>query len=176
MIGTPASTAIRAAPALRSFTVKLVLIVASGKTPTTSPSFRARTADSNAAAPAFRSTGMCRMARMNGPANQWSKTGGLGHEPHQPVLRQRAQPQEGEVEEADVVAADDGAAGGRHVLGAAHVEAEAEQPEDDQRHPDDEAVGPVAPVGAAAEEVAADDVAPARGVHGRTLAARAGRR
>ena len=57
--------------------MKLVLIVASGKTPTTSPSFSARTADSNAAAPAFRSTGMCRMARMNGPANQWPKTADL---------------------------------------------------------------------------------------------------
>ena len=67
----------RAAPALRSLTVKLVLIVASGKTPTTSPSLSARTAASNAAAPALRSTGMCCMARMNGPANQWSKTDDL---------------------------------------------------------------------------------------------------
>ena len=74
MMGAPDCAAIRAAPALRSFTVKLVLIVASGKTPTTSPSFRARTAASNAAAPALRSTGMWCMARMNRPANQWSKT------------------------------------------------------------------------------------------------------
>jgi hypothetical protein len=74
MIGTPASIAIRAAPALRSLTVKLRLMVASGKTPTTSPSFSARTAASKAAAPALRSTGMWRIARMNGPANQWSNT------------------------------------------------------------------------------------------------------
>ena len=67
MIGTPDWTAIRAAPALRSLTVKLVLIVASGKTPTTLPSFSARTAASNAAAPALRSTGMCCMARMKRP-------------------------------------------------------------------------------------------------------------
>ena len=54
--------------------MKLRLMVASGKTPTTSPSLSARTAASKAAAPALRSTGMCRMARMNGPANQWSNT------------------------------------------------------------------------------------------------------
>jgi hypothetical protein len=74
MIGTPASTAMRATPALRSFTVKLVLIVASGKTPTTSPSLSARTADSKAAVPALRSTGMCFMARMKGPEKPWWKT------------------------------------------------------------------------------------------------------
>ena len=137
----------RAAPALRSLTVKLVLIVASGKTPTTSPSFSARTAASNAAAPALRSTGMCCMARMNRPANQWSKTDDLAMNRTSRCCGSAPRPEEGEVEEADVVAADDRAAGGRHVLGAADVEAEAEQPEDHQGHPDDEPVRPVAPVG-----------------------------
>ena len=59
--------------------------------------------------------------------------GRLGHEAHQPALRQRTQAEEREVEEADVVAADDRAARGGHVLRAADVEAEAEQPEDDQQ-------------------------------------------
>ena len=129
--------------------MKLVLIVASGKTPTTSPSFSARTAASNAAAPALRSTGMCCMARMNAAGEPVVEDRRLGHEPHQPVLRQRAEAEEGEVEEADVVAADDRAAGGRHVLGAAHVEAEAEQPEDHEADPDDEPVGPVPRIAAA---------------------------
>ena len=45
-IGTPASTAIRAAPDLNSLISKLRLIVASGYTPTSSPSLRFLTASS----------------------------------------------------------------------------------------------------------------------------------
>jgi 1-acyl-sn-glycerol-3-phosphate acyltransferase len=44
--GTPASAAIRAAPVLNFFRVNERLMVASGKTPTTSPAFSARTAAS----------------------------------------------------------------------------------------------------------------------------------
>src|SRR3712207_7014184 len=47
--------------------------------------------------------------------------------------------------------------GGRHVLLAAHVEAEAEEPEDDQHHPDDEPVRPVAAVRVRPEQVPADE-------------------
>ena len=153
MIGTSASIAIRAAPALRSLTVKLRLMVASGKTPTTSPSLSARTADSKAAAPALRSTGMWRIARMNGPANQWPKTADFAMNRTSRCWEMRAEPQEREVEEADVVAADDRAAGRGDVLAAADVEPEAEQPEDDQRQPDHEPVGPVAGVRRGAEEI-----------------------
>ena len=42
--GTPASAAIRAAPALKSLSSKDRLMVASGKTPTISPARRASTA------------------------------------------------------------------------------------------------------------------------------------
>ena len=62
---------------MNSLSVNELLIVASGKTPTTSPSLRARTAVSKAAAPALRSTGMCCMARMQGPANQCPNTEAL---------------------------------------------------------------------------------------------------
>ena len=114
------------------------------------------------------------MARMNRPANQWSKTERLRHEPHQPVPRQRAQAQEGEVEVADVVAAQQHPAGGRQVRRAAQLEPEAEGPEDDERQPDHQAVRDVAAVRAAAEQPGPDDVTQAGRVHaivhGRNLA------
>ena len=66
-IGTPASCAIRAAPFLNALSSKEREIVASGKTPTISPSRRNRTACAYDAAPADRSTGMCFMARISGP-------------------------------------------------------------------------------------------------------------
>ena len=50
-IGTPAAIAIRAAPDLNSLISKLRLIVASGYTPTSSPSLSRRQASSNDAAP-----------------------------------------------------------------------------------------------------------------------------
>ena len=143
MIGTPAWTAIRAAPALRSLTVKLVLIVASGKTPTTSPSLSARTAASNAAAPALRSTGMCCMARMNGPENQWSKTADLAMNRTSRCCGSAPSPRKVKSKKLTWLLQMIAPPRGGHVLGAADVEAEAEQPEDDQRQPDDEPVGPV---------------------------------
>ncbi len=72
--GTFAVRARRAAPDFSSLTVNDSLIVASGKTPTISPSFSAWAAVRNEAAPASRSTGMCRMPRISGPLILWSKT------------------------------------------------------------------------------------------------------
>ena len=73
-IGTPVASAIRAAPDLSSLTSKDWLIVASGKTPTTSPALSAANASSKAPAPALRSTGMWCMPRISGPLSLWSKT------------------------------------------------------------------------------------------------------
>jgi len=74
MIGTFALRAMRTAPVFSSLTVNDSLIVASGKTPTTSPSFNAVVASRKDAAPASRSTGMCRIPRISGPLILWSKT------------------------------------------------------------------------------------------------------
>ena len=60
--------------------------------------------------------------------------------------------------------------GASTLLGAADVEAETEQAEDHQGRPDDEPVRPVAAGRLGTEQVAADDVAPARGVHAGNLA------
>ena len=74
MIGTPASSAMRAAPDLNSLISKLRLIVASGYTPTNSPALSISQAWSNDAAPLPRSTGMWRRLRMIGPVILWSNT------------------------------------------------------------------------------------------------------
>ena len=149
--------------------MKLVLIVASGKTPTTSPSFSARTAASKAAAPALRSTGMCRMARMNGPANQWSNTADLAMNRTSRCCGSAPSPRKVKSKKLTWLLQMIAPPSAGTCSEPADVEAEAEQPEDDQRQPDDEAVGPVPRVRARAEQVAADDVAPARRVHGRNL-------
>ena len=65
--------AMRAAPDLNSLISKLRLMVASGYTPTSSPLRRLWTADLYDSAPAPRSTGMCRSARMIGPEILLSK-------------------------------------------------------------------------------------------------------
>src|SRR5699024_7150614 len=58
-MGTPASSAIRAAPVLNSLSSKLRLMVASGNTPTSSPARRYPTASAYEPPPLARSTGMC---------------------------------------------------------------------------------------------------------------------
>ncbi|SHW67698.1 Uncharacterised protein [Mycobacteroides abscessus subsp. abscessus] len=58
MIGTCASSAIRATPVLNSLSSKLRLIVASGYTPTSSPARSRSTATGYASPPELRSTGM----------------------------------------------------------------------------------------------------------------------
>ena len=68
MSGTFAVRAMRTAPFLISLISSDRLMVASGKTPTSSPAFSAATASRKAADPASRSTGMCFMPRMSGPA------------------------------------------------------------------------------------------------------------
>ena len=73
-IGTPASAAIRAAPFLKSLSSKEREIVASGKTPTISPSRSDATAAAYDPAPAARSTGMCFIPRMSGPLTRCVKT------------------------------------------------------------------------------------------------------
>ena len=67
MIGTSAAMAILAAPDLNSLISKLRLIVASGYTPTSSPSLSFWQASENEDAPLSRSTGMWRRLRMMGP-------------------------------------------------------------------------------------------------------------
>ena len=47
--------------------------MASGNTPTISPARSARMAAANASPPLCRSTGMCRMPRISGPATRWPK-------------------------------------------------------------------------------------------------------
>ena len=74
MIGTSAAIAIRAAPDLNSLISKLRLMVASGYTPTSSPSLSRWQASANEDAPLSRSTGMCRRLRMMGPLTWESKT------------------------------------------------------------------------------------------------------
>ncbi|COX47415.1 Uncharacterised protein [Mycobacterium tuberculosis] len=58
IIGTCASSAIRAAPVLNSRSSRLRLIVASGCNPTSSPARNRCTATAYASAPTLRSTGM----------------------------------------------------------------------------------------------------------------------
>ncbi len=72
-MGTDASLAIRTVPDLNSLSSKDREIVASGNTPTISPARSASTAARNDAAPACRSTGMCFIPRMSGPAYRWPK-------------------------------------------------------------------------------------------------------
>ena len=71
--GTPATCAIFTAPGLNSLSSNERDIVASGNTPTISPARSARMAAANASPPLCRSTGMCRMPRMSGPATRWPK-------------------------------------------------------------------------------------------------------
>ena len=73
-IGTPAAIAIRAAPDLNPLISKLRLMVASGYTPTSSPSLSRSQASWKDAAPFARSTGMCRNRRISGPVTAWSNT------------------------------------------------------------------------------------------------------
>ena len=75
--GTFAEAASRVAPLLNSFSSKLRLIVASGKTPTTSPAFRYSRAVRYDAAPADRSTLMWCSERISGPEIRWSKSSRL---------------------------------------------------------------------------------------------------
>ena len=67
----------------------------------------------------------------------------LGEEPHEAAAPTADDTDEEEVEEADVVAGEDGTALSREVLRAAHLDAQAEDREDDEARADDEAVGPV---------------------------------
>ena len=75
--------------------------------------------------------------------NRWGEDAVLGEEPHEAAPLAADEPDEEEVEEAHVVAGEDGAALSREVVRAAHLDAQAEHREDDERRADDEAVGPV---------------------------------
>ena len=81
--------------------------------------------------PASRSTGMCFMPRISGPATGCLEDALLGHEPDEPLRRVRGQPGEGEVQPAGVVDGHDGAALARDVLGAGDGEL---QPQADEGH------------------------------------------
>ena len=72
--GTSAAAASRVAPLFTSLMVNDRLIVASGKTPTTSPACSAASASRYEPSPASRSTGMWCMPRISGPEMRWSKT------------------------------------------------------------------------------------------------------
>ena len=77
MSGDLVAFASRSAPVLNSLGSNGRLIVASGKSPTTSPAFSAASASRKLCIPASRSTEMWCMPRINGPANQWAKIGSL---------------------------------------------------------------------------------------------------
>jgi len=75
--GTLAEAASLVAPLLNSFSSKLRLMVASGKTPTTSPARRYSRAVRYDDAPADRSTLMWCSERISGPDTRWSKSSRL---------------------------------------------------------------------------------------------------
>ena len=130
--GSPARS--RTAPDLRSLTVNDRLIVASGKTPTTSPSFSAVSAARNDADPASRSTGMWCMPRISGPLIRCLKTDVLGHEPDEPARLRAGQPGEDEVQVADVVAGEHRAARARDVLSTGRRSAASPRAKNAVRH------------------------------------------
>ncbi len=90
--GTPARSAIRTAPVLRSLISIAREIVASGKMPTSSPRSRCRNASASDASPSARSTAMCRQARMIGPLTLWSNSSRLAMKRTRRPIRSGATP------------------------------------------------------------------------------------
>ena len=111
-IGTPASIAIRAAPDFIGIGVNACEIVASGKTPTSSPSCSAVTAAAKRGRTCAPVDGDVMHAAHQRARSTLVEYRSSPDEPHQPV-RQCCIADEHEVEVADVVGGDDGAAGRR---------------------------------------------------------------
>jgi hypothetical protein len=119
--GTSAAAAIRAAPVLRSLISIAREMVASGKMPTTSPRSRNSCATVRERSPSARVDLDVAAGLMIGPGQPVVEELALGHEPRPATHLVDGDPGVDEVDVADVVDRDQGAAGLRHVLDPVRV-------------------------------------------------------